>query len=480
MADKPYNTVNDLADLLDLYIDDPVAFVEDIIGAIPDDWQQDVLTALATNKMVTVRSGQGVGKTALESWSVLWYLSTRPFPKIVCTAPTKQQLYEVLWAEINKWLSESALLSKILKWTKTKLYMIGYEGRWWATAKTATRPENMQGFHEDYMLFIADEASGIEDKIMEAIFGTLSGDENKLLMCGNPTRTSGFFYDSHNKDREIFSVHKVSSMDSTRTSKENIAMLKRKYNEESDVYRVRVLGEFPRSEPDTFIPLEMAEAAVHNELYEYDEYTQRYIFPYTSEIEIGVDVARFGDDETTIYVRLGQKVVEYKTYVKKDTTVTAGWIIRMAKDAMKTYERNHCIVKIDDDGVGGGVTDRVREVVREEQLHIQVIDCHNGSKAHDSDHYENWGSEAWAVIRDLLVNKQIQIPNDEKLIAQLTTRKYTITSKGRIRLESKKEMKDRGLPSPDRADGLVNAFAQAVQKVDPNMAALLRGMKVHG
>ena len=87
------------------------------------------------------------------------------------------------------------LLPKLLKWTKTYVYMIGYEKRWFAVARTATKPENMQGFHEDNMLFIVDEASGVADPIMEAIVGTLAGDNNKLLLMGNPTKTSGTFYE---------------------------------------------------------------------------------------------------------------------------------------------------------------------------------------------------------------------------------------------------------------------------------------------
>ncbi|GIN89861.1 hypothetical protein J22TS1_09120 [Siminovitchia terrae] len=154
--------------------------------------------------------------------------------------------------------------------------MIGNEERWFATARTATKPENMQGFHEDYMLFIVDEASGVADDIMEAILGTLSGAENKLLMCGNPTRTSWVFYDSHHRDRADYKTHKVSSWDSSRASKENIERLIRKYGEDSDVVRVRVYGEFPKSEPDTFIHLEKVEAAAMREVY-MDESGKRII-----------------------------------------------------------------------------------------------------------------------------------------------------------------------------------------------------------
>ena len=155
--DLPFNV---LVDLIDVYWDDPVAFVQDVLDAEPDAWQCETLEALAKKPKVSVRSGQGVGKTALESWSVIWFLCCRPNPKVICTAPTRQQLHDVLWAEIAKWL-EGTLVKNFLKWTKTKVYMVGYEERWFATARTATKAENMQGFHEDYMLFVVDEASGL-------------------------------------------------------------------------------------------------------------------------------------------------------------------------------------------------------------------------------------------------------------------------------------------------------------------------------
>lgn len=473
--EQPYNA---LVDLIDVYWDDPVAFAEDILNFFPDPWQRAVLNDLASSPFVSVRSGQGVGKTGLEAVAVIWYLCCRPNPKVVCTAPTRQQLNDVLWAEISKWL-ESSLVKNFLKWTKTKVYMLGSEERWFATARTATKPENMQGFHEDYMLFVVDEASGVADNIMEAILGTLSGAENKLLMCGNPTRTSGVFYDSHHRDRSDYKTHKVSSWDSSRASKENIERLIRKYGEDSDVVRVRVYGEFPKAEPDTFIHLEKVEAAAMREVYMNDEGVR--VIPREALLEIGVDVARYGDDETTIVPRIGNFVPFLKTYTKQDTMTTAGHVIRLAKMLMLEYGRPSCVIKIDDDGIGGGVTDRLREIVQEEKLYIDIIDCHNGGTALNPENYFNWGSESWATIREYLHDGDIQIPNDEDLIGQLSTRKYRVTSKGKIQLESKDEMKKRGLRSPDRADALVLAFAKTGREaIDSDVAALMRGVRVHG
>ncbi len=451
-----------------IYRKEPWTFAKEVFNFEPDTWQMAVLKDLVEHTHVTVRSGQGVGKTGLEAVVTLWFLTCFPYPKVIATAPTRQQLHDVLWAEISKWQSKSPLLKQLLKWTKTKIYMRKYEERWFATARTATKPENMQGFHEDYMLFIVDEASGVADDIMEAILGTLSGKYNKLLMCGNPTRTSGVFYDSHNRDRQHYKTHKVSSADSSRTSKKNIEMLLEKYGRDSDVARVRVYGEFPRAEADTFIPLEIAELAKGTRLE-----TPRDI----TIADLGVDVARFGDDETIIAPRIGDKVFKLQAYRKQDTTKTTGYVLKHARELMRNNPTlTQVYIKVDDSGVGGGVTDQLKEAIRTEQLPYRVYPVVNNGKADDHEHYENVGTEQWGVLRDILddnMSKHLQgeplsveLPDDDKLITQLTTRKYKMTSKGKIALERKEDMKKRGLQSPDRADAVVLSFYRPKNKIE--------------
>ena len=206
---------------LPLYRKDPCLFFKEVTRFNPDKWQKEAATAIAQHRKVSIRSGQGVGKTAFEANLVLWFLACFPYPRVVCTAPTRQQLNDVLWAEIAKWQERSPVLQAMLVWTKTRVYMRGHEKRWFAVARTATKPENMQGFHEDNMLFVVDEASGVADPIMEAIQGTLSGDNNRLLMCGNPTQNTGTFHDSHTVDAQSYYCMKVSSRDSPRTNKQN-------------------------------------------------------------------------------------------------------------------------------------------------------------------------------------------------------------------------------------------------------------------
>lgn len=453
--------MNDFLEILDYYYDNPVAFFEDILGMIPDDWQKEVLNDLIDHPKISVRSGQGVGKTALEAGSIIWFLVCRPYARVIATAPTMQQLYDVLWAEIAKWLN-SSLVKDLLKWTKTKVYMVGDEDRWFATAKTATKPENMQGFHEDHMLIVVDEASGVADTIMEAILGTLSGEDNKLLMCGNPNRLEGVFYDSHNSDRDKYKVHKVSSMDSKRTSKDNIEMLLKKYGQDSDVARVRIFGEFPKGALDSLISMETVEYACNCKIPESEIVT-------SNVLHIGCDVARFGDDKTVITPRIATKIFPFEKYSKKSTMETVGNVIMMCKKYMQKYPKlKRCIIKIDDTGIGGGVTDRLREVVAEEKLPYTIIPVNNGGAATD-DYYANLGSQIWGELRDALEENfsnmmqgekkaVIELPYDDELIKQLSNRRKKITSKGKIQLEKKEDMKSRGIGSPDIADSVTLAF----------------------
>ena len=434
-----------------LYQKDPVLFAKEVCNFQPDDWQEKVFMDIAKKPRVSVRSGHGVGKTGTESILLLWFLTCFKFPKIIATAPTRQQLNDILWAEVCKWQSRSPLLQELLKWTKTYIYMKGYEKRWFAVAKTANKAEGMQGFHEDNLLFIVDEASGIDEEIMEAILGTLSGSNNKLLMCGNPTKTTGTFYDSHNKDRAMYACHKVSSMDSSRTNKANITAVLRKYGENSNFARVRVFGEFPAQEDDVFISLELIESATLTEI---------DITEHIHRITLGVDVARFGDDETVIIQNVGGNVALTNKYNGQNLMWTVGSIVNAYKALIRDYPQYKGVITayIDDTGMGGGVTDRLNEVKSEENLNRLEIVPVNFASAPPQDgseiKYDDITSYMWGTIRDMLQNKELCIPNDDDLIGQLSVRKYAITSKGKIKLETKKAMKDRKIKSPDIADAL--------------------------
>lgn len=443
-----------------IYRSEPVVFAQEVLKFEPDGWQAKALDDLAGNSKVAIKSGQGVGKTGMEAVVLLWFICCFPFPRIVATAPTKQQLHDVLWSEISKWQTKSPLLSEILKWTKTYIYMVGNEKRWFAVARTATKPENMQGFHARNMLFIVDEASGVADPIMEAILGTLSGENNKLLMCGNPTRTSGTFFDAFNADRAIYRCHTVSAADSPRTNKENIQSLIRKYGEDSNVVRVRVKGEFPEQEDDVLMALSLVEHSTMLDLPERNP---------IKRISFGVDVARYGSDETAIAKNVGGKITLPVTFRGQSLMTTVGKIVQQYRLAIKDYPayRGKIYVNIDDCGLGGGVTDRLEEVKIEEKLSRMVIVPVNAAakvpedavedgaaKIKACDKYENMTTYLWGTVKDLMMMDEISLENDNEVVGQFTCRKYRLTSRGRMILESKEEMKKRGIESPDRADAV--------------------------
>ena len=464
------------AQRIPLYRQDPVFFAKEVLQFEPDEWQRKALEDLSSHSKVAIKSGQGVGKTGMEAVALLWFLCCFPYPRIVATAPTKQQLHDVLWSEVSKWRDKSPLLKEILKWTKTYIYMVGNEKRWFAVARTATKPENMQGFHEDNMLFIVDEASGVADPIMEAIMGTLSGENNKLLMCGNPTKTEGTFFDAFHGDRAQYSLHTVSSRDSKRTNKDNIASLDRKYGRESNVVRVRVDGEFPSQEDDVFIPLSWLEQSIRTEL---SDRTAKALGEYRDEngniqpkdasgvehISIGCDVARFGDDKTCIGYRINEAVRIFKKYNGQDTTWTASNIALLYKELRRQYPgyAEPIAVKVDDGGVGGGVTDQLRTFKRTEPgLYegMSIMPVNFGQKIKHK-YYDDTTTFMMGVVRDLIAPfdesgqekpPEIVLPNDDDLIGQLSCRKYGFTSNAKQKVESKEDMKKRGLASPDEAD----------------------------
>lgn len=234
-------------------------------------------------------------------------------------------------------------------------------------------------------------------------------------------------------------------------------------------WTVRVEGEFPRGESDTFISLEVAEFAAKEVNLE----------PTGDMLTIGVDVARFGDDETSMYAGIGPRVVGEHHHFKKDTMVTAGWVTSLAKELHIAHPYlNRIRIRVDDSGVGGGVTDRLNEIVVEEGLLYEIIPINNGSSSLD-EHYGNLVTEMWASIKEQLEQNMsnfingdgsvLQLPDDDLLITQLTTRKWNMTSKGKMLLESKKDMKKRGLKSPDRADAFVLTFGEYLKEPDTHI-----------
>jgi hypothetical protein len=265
-----------------------------------------------------------------------------------------------------------------------------------------------------------------------------------MVLGGNPTQISGTFYDAFHKSRAFYTTLTLSSELSAHVTPDYCARIAAKYGRESDFYRVRVLGEFPRAEPDVFIRLDLVEKAIVREE-----------VSTAGTVAIGCDPARFGDAESVIYWREGYKVHEPEVLLGVDTGWTAGAIARLARRIHGELRYEPRVdVMIDETGLGAGVIDALTP--QETTLWINVVPVSFGGAGSD-ECYDAATLLMWGIREALPL---LQLPDDDDTVAQLTTRRYRVMPDGRVKIESKDDLRRRGLPSPDRADALGLAFYQ--------------------
>lgn len=297
--------------------------------------------------------------------------------------------------------------------------------------------------NSENVLLVADEASGVPEAVFEAAIGSMSGEHATTLLLGNPTRTSGFFFDSHHKNRDDWHTIHVSCLNSRLVSPAFVQQVARTYGEDSNAYRVRVLGEFPRSDDDTVISLELAEGA-----------RDRDVQPTRSAPMIwGVDVARFGDDSSALAKRRGNaQVGKVKKWKKLDLMQTVG-VVKAEWDETPEADRPVEIL-VDSIGLGAGVVDRLRELnLPVRGINVSELPALKGA-------YGNLRSELWFTARAWFERRDCKLEDDEELIADLVSVKYLPPdSTGKIRVESKEATKKRLRRSPDVADAFLLTFA---------------------
>jgi hypothetical protein len=259
-------------------------------------------------------------------------------------------------------------------------------------------------------------------------------------MAGNPTRTSGFFYDTHDSLRNRWHTMHVSCLDVLR-AQGHIEDIRAKYGDNSNAWRVRVLGEFPTSDDETVIPLELVLAAVGRDV------SSLSYYPVW-----GVDVARFGDDRTALAKRQANRLLEpIKHWNSTDLMVTTGMI--KAEYEGTPYDMRPREILIDAIGLGAGVYDRCKEL----GLPVRAINI--GEAAATRENCMRLRDELWFKGREWFQDKLCSIPQDDALIAELTAPTYTFSSSGKMIVERKEDMKKRGMRSPDLADAFLLTFA---------------------
>lgn len=436
---------NPFALLVTRFQRDPVGFVRSVFAAEPDPWQFAALMALKRgHTRISIRSGHGVGKTCWIAWVALWFALTRyPF-KVVLTAPSAPQLFDALWTEILSWFHKlPAAWQALLHATSDRIELRARPEDAFITARTsrADQPEALQGVHSANVLLLVDEASGVPEPVFEAAGGSMSTPGAITILTGNPTRTTGFFWRTHMLERDRWFTLRVSSVDSPRVDPNYPREVAQRHGIESNAYRVRVLGEFPMSDGDTMIAAVLVEGAMNRVI----EWT-----PYDPEVW-GVDVARFGSDLSCLIKRRRNIVKEpVKRWARLDTMELTGHI-KHEYDATEEWLRPKLIV-VDSIGIGAGVEDRLRE------QGVPVLGVNVGESPAVEERYMRLRDELWDACAKWFGTNNVSVPYDERLRDDLVGPRYRYTSDDKLKVESKNEMRSRGVASPDSADALCLTF----------------------
>ena len=476
------------------YVDDPVGFVNDVLGeaGMPYSKQVEMLEAVVEHRRVSVVGANGCGKDWAAARAVLWWIETRPESKVVVTGPTQRQVEEIVWQEMREAfaVAEERLGGRML----ASKYRI--DEKRFAIGFSTNKACNIQGFHSPNLLVVVTEAHAMPQDHIDAIKRL---HPNRLLLVGNAMTLEGEFYESHHSRRARYHRIKISAYDTPNftgemggvpgmITPEDAEELALDWSEDHPSYVAGVLAEFPNAQEDSLVGRDAVEHAMergavvpaeagtsqpcHSEQSETesrnlsgadaaeDERSPRDVsaappaslnmttlpLDPNEPVYLGVDVGRFGADKSAICVRQGQRVHSLTSFSRMDT-------MRLVYEIIRTREETGAeAIFVDEGGLGGGVIDRLRE------LGEPVYGVHFGGRAPHRTRFFNTRSEIFWEVRMLLNDGLMVLPPDEELAGQLVSLRYDVSSSGQVRLEGKREMRKRGLPSPDKADALALAF----------------------
>jgi hypothetical protein len=449
----------------DPHINDPAGWIRTRLGEHPWSKQQEIAEAVVNHRRTAVKSCHDSGKSFIASRLADWWIDVHPPGEafVVSTAPTYKQVHAILWEEIRK-AAKSAerrgkkLPGRVLQSDEWKLddgTLVGF-GR-----KPADTDEHgFQGIHRRYVLVIIDEACGVPDQLWTAVETITTNADCRILAIGNPDDPNTEF-GRVCKPGSGWNVIQISAFDTPNftdepvpdglrpllLSPEWVEDKKRRWGVESPRYTAKIMGDFPDIGDDTLIPPSWIEAA------------QLRTCEPTIQQALGVDVARFGTDRTIIMRAEGPIIRCVGSHAKQATTETTGHVVAATRDLIGGYE-----IRVDGVGVGGGVVDQLAE------QGYSVLDMQAGAGAADREHFLNARAEWYWGLRQRFEDGDIDIdPDDDELAAQLGAMRYKFTSRGQIQIESKDDMRKRGLPSPDRADAVMLAVAHVPEINDGNV-----------
>jgi len=431
------------------YLNNPVGWVRDRLGEHLWSKQADIARSVVDHRRTAVKSCHDSGKTYAASRLALWWIDTHPPGEafVVSTAPTYRQVHGLLWEEMRRAARTAAaagnpLPGRILQsdvWQLDDTTLVG-----WGRKPADTDEHGFQGLHRRYVLVLLDEACGIHKQLWTAVEAITTNVDCRILAIGNPDDPATEFAEVC-KPGSGWNVISISGYQTPNLTDEPVPdalrplLLSAEWVHDKEQrwkgrpsFTSKVLGEFPDIGIDTLITPAMIRAA-----------QERTCQPVPWAI-LGVDVARFGSDRTVIALRTGPVVRIIGEYGKTATTETTGLVVVAKREHMANE------IRVDGVGVGGGVVDQLLE------LGHDVLDMQAGASAVDSEHYLNARAEWYWALRERFEDGDIDIdPDDDELAADLGSIRYKYTARGQVQIESKDDMKKRGLPSPDRADAVM-------------------------
>ena len=461
----------------------PLRFAMEILGVAPWDKQRDVLDAVMRHRRVAVKSGNGLGKDFTAAVVVLWYLHCHDPAVALSTAPTFRQVRHVLWRQIHRLHRNARVpLGGTLLDTRWDIAEDRY-----ALGLSADGADQFQGFHCPNVLVVVDEAEGVDEEIYEAIDSVMTSRNPTLLLIGNPTSTSGPFFRAFHEERGIYRNITISALDSpnVRVGGTSISGLttarwveerRQIWGENSDLYRSRVLGEFPKRGEDNLLSMDDINAAIYDdcsavvagegrdeddaaggkpalrptEAHPFVDLAGLFLpgmMPSNyGRVVVGVDVARFGNDRTVVLMRRGDRVESIKSFARIDTMASVGQVM------VAIREHRPDAVNIDEIGVGSGVVDRLRE----QGMRVRGVNVSESPRRDRT--CANLRAEGYQTLAQRFRDHRIRIPRDTELISELVNLRYGYDSRGRLVMQNKRKAKGRGAPSPDKADALMLAF----------------------
>jgi phage terminase large subunit len=403
---------------------------------------------LAKKLGISIRSGHGTGKTAFMALVDWWLLACFPYPIGYVTAPTSHQLEDILWKEFRKWKRQSLLLDDKYEVQSDKVYLKEAKGEWFISARTTNikgsedeQAETLSGQHGDYMILGVDEASKVPYGIFKPIEGAMTGLMNFALLIGNPTRSQGYFFDSHTKNRDRWICLHWNSEESPLVSKDLLDSDIKRYGRDSNWYRVRRLGEFPISDSTTFIPYDWVLDAVNREVTTVD----------TDFAVKGFDPGA-GGDETVLLTRVGKKITEILTKNEPDTERLKEWLLMELMDETRPF-----VICLDPIGIGNHIFYWLDSIEIPNMKAVYPVDVREASS---DPNYFRLRDSLFMKVRYDFEKRLTSIPEDDELLGELTTLRSDDpdSTKGKLKLESKKSMRSRGLSSPNKADAFALTY----------------------